>query len=190
MGNYPPPLPGGGQPTSPSPRPPLPSSALRRRPLPSPPSRTPPPSNLARHLSLVMQSLKSVSQARNVSARATKRVAKKTANVNRTVWLPGLIPPAYLDGSLPGDAGFDPFGLSKKTGEYSLTYRSTKTSGLLFGTCVCVCACVYMCSRRRVSRTQTEQPNHKARHAHAATFSLLFTCASQKPAKGEREGEF
>ncbi|GHP10443.1 chlorophyll a-b binding protein [Pycnococcus provasolii] len=66
-----------------------------------------------------MQSLKSVSQARNVSARATKRVAKKTANVNRTVWLPGLIPPAYLDGSLPGDAGFDPFGLSKKT-EYLL----------------------------------------------------------------------
>lgn len=173
----------------PSPRP-LPPLFCPPSPSPSPPSRTPPTSNLARHLSLVMQSLKSVSQARNVSARATKRVAKKTANVNRTVWLPGLIPPAYLDGSLPGDAGFDPFGLSKKTGEYSLTYRSTKTSGLLFGTCVCVCACVYMCSRRRVSRTQTEQPNHKARHAHAATFSLLFTCASQKPAKGEREGEF
>lgn len=139
-----------------------------------------------------MQSLKSVSQARNVSARATKRVAKKTANVNRTVWLPGLIPPAYLDGSMPGDAGFDPFGLSKKTGEYSLTYRSTKTSGLLFGTCVCVCACLYMCSRRRVSRTQTEQPSPTTKHGtHTPQRSFFFSHARpQKPAKGEREGEF
>lgn len=31
----------------------------------------------------------------------------------RPTWLPGLDPPAYLDGSLPGDFGFDPLGLGE-----------------------------------------------------------------------------
>merc|ERR1719164_161336 len=48
-----------------------------------------------------------------------KAAPKRKVQADRTVWLPGLIPPSYLDGSLPGDAGFDPFGLSKKT-EYLL----------------------------------------------------------------------
>lgn len=29
------------------------------------------------------------------------------------LWLPAVTPPAWLDGSLPGDRGFDPLGLSK-----------------------------------------------------------------------------
>lgn len=29
----------------------------------------------------------------------------------RPMWLTGASPPAYLDGSLPGDYGFDPLGL-------------------------------------------------------------------------------
>lgn len=31
--------------------------------------------------------------------------------MNRALWLPGSTPPAHLDGSLPGDFGFDPLGL-------------------------------------------------------------------------------
>ncbi|CAI0558315.1 unnamed protein product [Linum tenue] len=31
----------------------------------------------------------------------------------RPTWLPGLDPPPYLDGSLPGDYGFDPLGLGE-----------------------------------------------------------------------------
>ncbi|KAL5705746.1 Photosystem I chlorophyll a/b-binding protein 5 [Ranunculus cassubicifolius] len=31
----------------------------------------------------------------------------------RSTWLPGLDPPPYLDGSLPGDFGFDPLGLGE-----------------------------------------------------------------------------
>ena len=45
---------------------------------------------------------------------------KRQGNVgpNRTLWNgweANPEPPAYLDGTLPGDAGFDPFGLSKPT---------------------------------------------------------------------------
>jgi len=31
------------------------------------------------------------------------------------LWLPNTTRPAWLDGSLPGDRGFDPLGLSKPT---------------------------------------------------------------------------
>ncbi|XP_051139231.1 photosystem I chlorophyll a/b-binding protein 5, chloroplastic isoform X2 [Andrographis paniculata] len=32
---------------------------------------------------------------------------------DRQTWLPGLDPPPYLDGTLPGDFGFDPLGLGE-----------------------------------------------------------------------------
>jgi light-harvesting complex II chlorophyll a/b binding protein 4 len=46
---------------------------------------------------------------------ATKVVKKgaKAPAVERTLWFPQAEAPAWLDGSLPGDVGFDPLGLSK-----------------------------------------------------------------------------
>ena len=65
--------------------------------------------------------------ARDVSANVFKKKAKvaakaKTAAPKRSsssgeegLWLPNTARPAWLDGSLPGDRGFDPLGLSKPT---------------------------------------------------------------------------
>ncbi|KAF8779909.1 hypothetical protein HU200_002178 [Digitaria exilis] len=36
------------------------------------------------------------------------------ASAQRATWLPGLDPPAHLDGTLPGDYGFDPLGLGEE----------------------------------------------------------------------------
>lgn len=36
------------------------------------------------------------------------------SSTQRSLWLPGLDPPAHLDGSLPGDFGFDPLELGKE----------------------------------------------------------------------------
>ncbi|MFS8030748.1 putative chlorophyll A-B binding protein [Helianthus anomalus] len=35
------------------------------------------------------------------------------ADPDRPIWFPGSTPPEWLDGSLPGDFGFDPLGLGK-----------------------------------------------------------------------------
>jgi len=48
--------------------------------------------------------------ARSTRARAT-RAAAVVASADRPVWYPGNDAPAYLDGSLAGDYGFDPLGL-------------------------------------------------------------------------------
>ena len=53
-----------------------------------------------------------------LSAR-TNNSARRTVAVNATErpnWYPGEDFPSYLDGSLPGDYGFDPFGLGKDAG--------------------------------------------------------------------------
>lgn len=54
------------------------------------------------------------------AAKPVSRGVKRQGNVgpNRTLWNgweANPEPPAYLDGTLPGDAGFDPFGLSAPT---------------------------------------------------------------------------
>lgn len=42
-----------------------------------------------------------------------KAPPKKAADLERLVWFPGAEPPEWLDGSMVGDRGFDPFGLGK-----------------------------------------------------------------------------
>jgi len=66
-----------------------------------------------------MNSLLSVRNAGRVVARATKSGTERTGGTgyrkfgNDALWLPGTTRPDWLDGSLPGDRGFDPLGLSK-----------------------------------------------------------------------------
>ncbi|XP_051131887.1 chlorophyll a-b binding protein CP29.1, chloroplastic [Andrographis paniculata] len=45
--------------------------------------------------------------------KAPKKAAKKSFSADRPLWYPGAQAPDYLDGSLVGDYGFDPFGLGK-----------------------------------------------------------------------------
>lgn len=45
-------------------------------------------------------------------AAAPKKAAPKQES-ERLVWLPGVEPPEWLDGSMVGDRGFDPFGFGK-----------------------------------------------------------------------------
>jgi light-harvesting complex I chlorophyll a/b binding protein 2 len=40
-------------------------------------------------------------------------VCAAVADPDRPLWFPGSTPPPWLDGSLPGDFGFDPLGLGK-----------------------------------------------------------------------------
>lgn len=45
---------------------------------------------------------------------AAKKAARPSApTTDRPLWFPGAVAPDYLDGSLVGDYGFDPFGLGK-----------------------------------------------------------------------------
>jgi|TARA_B100000683_G_scaffold58925_2_gene56871 hypothetical protein len=43
---------------------------------------------------------------------ASRQSVVVSANADRPVWYPGKAPAAHLDGSLPGDYGFDPLSLS------------------------------------------------------------------------------
>mmetsp|Transcript_761 Transcript_761/g.2744 ORF Transcript_761/g.2744 Transcript_761/m.2744 type:complete len:238 (+) Transcript_761:692-1405(+) len=62
-----------------------------------------------------MQSLRTQLQAGRVAStrtRASRTVRSVAVNAAaRPLWNPGSTPPDYLDGTLPGDYGFDPLGL-------------------------------------------------------------------------------
>lgn len=44
---------------------------------------------------------------------SSKVYAAAAADPDRPLWFPGSVPPPWLDGSLPGDFGFDPLGLGR-----------------------------------------------------------------------------
>jgi light-harvesting complex II chlorophyll a/b binding protein 4 len=48
-------------------------------------------------------------------AASGKKAAASKSSEGRPLWYPAAQAPDWLDGSLPGDRGFDPFGLSKPT---------------------------------------------------------------------------
>lgn len=48
---------------------------------------------------------------------------------SRTLWLPDTKSPAYLDGSLAGDAGFDPLGLGQNPDRLKWYVEAEKTNG-------------------------------------------------------------
>ncbi|GJP55975.1 hypothetical protein CLOM_g15013 [Closterium sp. NIES-68] len=51
---------------------------------------------------------------RSLSVRcAAATETSSSSSDKRQIWLPGSTAPAYLDGSLPGDNGFDPLGLAE-----------------------------------------------------------------------------
>ncbi|KAL6762567.1 light-harvesting chlorophyll-a/b protein of photosystem I [Haematococcus lacustris] len=59
--------------------------------------------------SLASRSVRNAAISRGPACSPRRSVAARAAN--RPMWLPGNAPPAHLDGSLPGDFGFDPLGL-------------------------------------------------------------------------------
>jgi len=58
-----------------------------------------------------------------VGARSSTTVCA-VADPDRPLWFPGSTPPPWLDGSLPGDFGFDPLGLCKLKQYTPYTYEA------------------------------------------------------------------
>merc|ERR1739848_238375 len=66
----------------------------------------------------IQKTSSTTSLASNSRVRSTLPVLLKGGALNRkisgeTLWLPKSTRPVWLDGTLPGDRGFDPLGLSK-----------------------------------------------------------------------------
>uniref|UniRef100_A0AC62AEM5 Lhca9 n=1 Tax=Dunaliella tertiolecta TaxID=3047 RepID=A0AC62AEM5_DUNTE len=59
--------------------------------------------------------------------RASRMVMK--ASNNRPLWLPDVIPPPHLNGTLPGDSGFDPLGLGLNEERLKWYVEAEKTNG-------------------------------------------------------------
>jgi len=66
---------------------------------------------------------------RLVVVRAGKEVSSVCEPLppDRPLWFPGSSPPEWLDGSLPGDFGFDPLGLGTYTRNLSHSTHKTLT---------------------------------------------------------------
>lgn len=82
---------------------------------------------MASKLSAVTCKPRSVVSRRSVRVRAESEArkwinnwaAKQSASASRPSWYPGSDLPTYLDGTLPGDYGFDPLGLGSDAGKLS-----------------------------------------------------------------------
>jgi len=74
-----------------------------------------------------------VKKPRVVAASATTKVVSKTAGAGRPSWYPGSTNanPPYLDGTLPGDYGFDPMGFCRVNTDQAL--RWTRNAELIHG---------------------------------------------------------
>jgi len=66
----------------------------------------------ARALRLALPSPRRLKTRAMTKTRAARGPVAVSANADRPVWYPGKAPAAHLDGSLPGDYGFDPLSLS------------------------------------------------------------------------------
>lgn len=60
---------------------------------------------------MATKAVKKAAVKKGTQAKSAKPAAAGRAD--RPLWLPVTTPPPYLDGSLPGDSGFDPLGLGK-----------------------------------------------------------------------------
>lgn len=60
------------------------------------------------------------------ASRSTRHVVRAA---DRTLWLPGITPPSYLNGSLAGDFGFDPLGLGADSERIKWYAEAEKTNG-------------------------------------------------------------
>jgi len=64
--------------------------------------------------------------SRSSNSRSASRIV---CAAGRPVWLPGVNPPKHLDGSLPGDVGFDPLGLGADPERLKWYVEAEKTNG-------------------------------------------------------------
>nr|ABD37884.1 light-harvesting chlorophyll-a/b binding protein Lhca5.2 [Mesostigma viride]DAA05927.1 TPA_inf: chloroplast light-harvesting complex I protein precursor Lhca9 [Mesostigma viride] len=63
--------------------------------------------------------VKKATAARDVTVRAA----------DRTLWLPNTVPPAHLNGTLPGDYGYDPIGLATDPDRLAWFVEAERTNG-------------------------------------------------------------
>eukprot|EP00958_Prasinococcus_capsulatus_P020674 scaffold2734_cov350-Prasinococcus_capsulatus_cf.AAC.2 len=97
--------------------------------------------------------------SRIVNAKATNG-AKVSMVGAKGSWLPGSTAPAYLDGSLPGDVGFDPLGLGEDPESLAWCVSWVRHSR------ACDCRRVHVCECRGRCPGQPR--------AHAVVRSMLW----------------
>lgn len=77
------------------------------------------------------------SNGSRIMAASTKKVTKKASSgaADRPLWFPGAKAPAWLDGSLIGDYGFDPLGLGKPAEYVQIDFdnQDEKLGRIVFG---------------------------------------------------------
>eukprot|EP01026_Neomeris_dumetosa_P078895 TRINITY_DN856_c0_g1_i11.p3 TRINITY_DN856_c0_g1~~TRINITY_DN856_c0_g1_i11.p3 ORF type:complete len:222 (+),score=29.47 TRINITY_DN856_c0_g1_i11:652-1317(+) len=83
-------------------------------------------------LSLSKCSLVKSASFKSSSGRVTSKhgsMLTMNASQDRQMWLVGSTPPSYLDGTLPGDFGFDPLGLGSDSERLKWYVEAEKTNG-------------------------------------------------------------